>query len=94
MGGHGQLGLQQHRVEAGRGAGGRPAPCHAPAPGAGEQLAEVLLVEAGAEEVGVGVGGRGRGRANREGGAAVTPPPARGLRGLPLWLGRPGERGL
>ena len=83
--GHGQLGLQDHGVDVGEAVG---------VVGVGQQLAEVLLVQAGAEEVGVGVGGRGLGRPHREGGAAVTPPPAWRLRGLPLWLGRPGERGL
>ena len=53
-GGHGELGLQQHGVH-GRVTSGR---------GVGEKLAQVLLIQARAEQVGVGVGGRGLGRAD------------------------------
>ena len=55
--GHGQLGLQQHRVDVG-------------VVGVGQQLAQVLLVEAGVEEVGVGVAGRRLGRPHRDVGRA------------------------
>ena len=51
-GGHGELGLQQHGVHGGGGGG------------VGEQLAEVLLVQARVKQVGVRVSGRGLGRAH------------------------------
>ena len=50
--GHGELGLQDHGVYVCEPVG---------VVGVGQQLAEVLLVQAGAEEVGVGVAGRGLG---------------------------------
>ena len=72
--GHGQLGLQQHRVDVG-------------AVGVGQQLAQVLLVQPGVEEVAVGVAGRRLGRPHGDVGGA-----GRGdQRGLPVWLDGPAE---
>ena len=58
LGGHGQLGLQQHRVEAGRASVSRSSAGATVASLVGEQLAQVLLVEARVEQVGVRVAGR------------------------------------
>ena len=75
--GHGQLGLKQHRVDVG-------------VVGVGQQLAEVLLVQAGVEEVAVGVAGRRLGRSHRDVGGAGGA--GRGHQGrLPVRLDGPAE---
>ena len=69
LGGHGQLGLQQHRVER------RVTRTWPVASLVGQELAQVLLVQAGVEQVGVRVRGRRLGRTHREGGAQPSAPP-------------------
>merc|ERR1719445_1672189 len=76
-----ELSLQQHGVHGGA-VGGLLV---------SQQLAQVLLVQAGVEQVGVRVRGRGLGRTNREGGAHPSAPPISLIschRRLSLRLGR------
>ena len=76
LGGHGQLGLQQHRVER------RVTRAWSMTSLVGQELAQVLLVQAGVEQVGVRVAGRRLRGSHRDVGALTL----RGYRRLSFWF--------